>query len=748
MQAVRELQRQLAEAQAVSNVKRISERNCIDLLQKLIQTERVKLIHTTSGKEWLTPDQLEREIREALTASGGRLHISEVPAKVGVGIEHCEARVDAMRQRDRSLIRLQGELLSVSYLQSAAHEIEEALQGTGCVAVADLAGRYNLPADFIRDSLLELVTASTSHVLKHNIVYTGAYASQVDNRVCEELTSCDQPVMLPQFAARHGLVAEMVIAAAQKCVNEGLVQGKLQGPIFTPKSFSEGQAARVDTFFDANGYLPFTLAKSSGVIVKDWIQSKQLEGVTLSTAFLAAHLVESALAPICEAVSSESCVDVQPLLPPSLTAGDARDFLQYLANEKRLPEKALVLDRVVLSHNFVTSLADHFDADVKAAAENGLANPSGKAGRKVAPSHAEDGEDDGVRKKGKKGPRAKKGRGDDDETAAGAGGGSTESRIDDQRLCEVFADQFPELPTEVYEELCGHLQPILATLVAETQAALCSSAQSKQKALFEQAEKFAQEKYEILVLGLRALASTGTQDSPLYAYLLKETVVEPLHRLLGLRWVEVNGASIEVTTTNRKQCLDKLVATQGAAQVDSLTRFAAVLSKGKEDKEPVKEARDAKETRGKKGKRGDKEGKAEENGEGDADGKEALDVAELYHAAANDCHIFCRKVDKKREKAALLEQRAAARERLKDEACSDPLQICWLGLQMAVMQEGVMGLLFPQEIWALKLVAQVLSVEDTRTAAVALCHLIEKGDDAVALEAAVAAWRERGLGNV
>lgn len=84
MDVIRQLQQQLAEAQAVSNRGRISERNCIDLVQKLIQTERVKLLHTTSGKEWLTPEQLDREIRDALLSNGGRLSVMEIPNEVGV----------------------------------------------------------------------------------------------------------------------------------------------------------------------------------------------------------------------------------------------------------------------------------------------------------------------------------------------------------------------------------------------------------------------------------------------------------------------------------------------------------------------------------------------------------------------------------------------------------------------------------------------------------------------------------------
>jgi len=319
--------------------------------------------------------------------------------------------------------------------------------------------------------------------------------------------------------------------------------------------------------------------------------------------------------------------------------------------------------------------------------------------------------------------------------------------VDGQVVREVLAERFPEVPAEVHDELCDLLQPLLAAQVAEAESALRSSLQSKHKVVFEQTEKFVQERYEQLALGLRALEGTKLADSPLYPYLMREVVTEPLHRLIALRWQEVNGASTEVTAATRRQCLDKLAAKQGAAQVEALAKLAAALAKGKDDKESGKEA--AKETKDEKGKKGKKaKGKRGDDSD-DEEAKETTtttDVVDLYHAAASDCHIFCRKVDKKREKAAIQEQRVVAREKLKDEALSDDLQICQLGLRIALLGDAVPGLAFPMEMWALKLVAQSLGSEALRDEAVALCNSIEKGADAVALEAAVAAWRSRGLG--
>ncbi|CAE8638056.1 unnamed protein product [Polarella glacialis] len=371
MEAIRELQRQLQDAQKVSNVKKISERNCIDLVQKLIATDQVKLFHTTTGKEYLTPEQLDIEIREVLDTAGGRLNVTELPNELGVGIEHCEVRVEQMRKRDSSLCKIHSELLSQQYLQAVAQEIEENLEEAGSVAVSDLASRWNLPAEYIRNSVFVLV--GSSGVVKQNTIHTGAHAARVEARTLGALRGCTQPVNLSQLALRHSLDADMVAAAAQKLVKEDAVQGKIQGTTFTPKAYTEAQAGRVDSFFDANSYLTVATAKSANVELKDWVKSRKAAGYSLGSTFLAAHLVDPVIAAISEAVSSDSWVDVLPLLPPALAATDSRDLLQQLANQKKLPNNSVLVDRVVVSAAFLKAAAHSLEAETKAAAERAVA---------------------------------------------------------------------------------------------------------------------------------------------------------------------------------------------------------------------------------------------------------------------------------------------------------------------------------------------------------------------------------------
>lgn len=64
---------------------RLSERNCIEIVQCLVELKLLEVIHTTDGKEYLTPNELAKEVREELTVRGGTLdHCARVLTRFGV----------------------------------------------------------------------------------------------------------------------------------------------------------------------------------------------------------------------------------------------------------------------------------------------------------------------------------------------------------------------------------------------------------------------------------------------------------------------------------------------------------------------------------------------------------------------------------------------------------------------------------------------------------------------------------------
>lgn len=68
---VRKLAADFQQLQATAGVNRLSERNCIELVTRLIQTGQIDVVYTLDGKEYVTPKHLEKEIKNELLVHRG-----------------------------------------------------------------------------------------------------------------------------------------------------------------------------------------------------------------------------------------------------------------------------------------------------------------------------------------------------------------------------------------------------------------------------------------------------------------------------------------------------------------------------------------------------------------------------------------------------------------------------------------------------------------------------------------------------
>ena len=69
---VRKLAADFQRLQASSTAHRLSERNCVELVGRLLDMGLVEVVHTLDGKEYVTPHHLEKEVRDELTAHRGK----------------------------------------------------------------------------------------------------------------------------------------------------------------------------------------------------------------------------------------------------------------------------------------------------------------------------------------------------------------------------------------------------------------------------------------------------------------------------------------------------------------------------------------------------------------------------------------------------------------------------------------------------------------------------------------------------
>lgn len=137
------------------------------------------LMHTITGKEYITKARLKQEVKAAIAKAGGRLPLVEMPALIGVDLvrqqpslyafifhqptmapcltrivrissyhhqAHCERQARLLvEESGGEMAEVQGEIISNAYFDGLAAEVNEMLQESGVVLISDLALQVSKP---------------------------------------------------------------------------------------------------------------------------------------------------------------------------------------------------------------------------------------------------------------------------------------------------------------------------------------------------------------------------------------------------------------------------------------------------------------------------------------------------------------------------------------------------------------------------------------------------------------------------
>ncbi|RMC13213.1 hypothetical protein DUI87_10747 [Hirundo rustica rustica] len=323
---IRRLAADFQRAQFAEVAHRLSERNCIEIVTKLITEKQLEVVHTLDGKEYVTPAQISKEIRDELQVCGGRVNIVDLQQVINVDLLHIENRANDIVKSEKGIQLVLGQLINESYLDQLAEEINDKLQETGQVTISELCKTYDLPGDF-------LIQAYTS--------------------LLEEL------------------------------VNSGRLKGTVVGgrqdkAVFVPDIYSRTQNKWVDSFFKQNGYLEFDALYRLGIpdpagYIKKRYKSAQL--LFLRAACVGQEIVDQVEASVEEAISSGNWIDVATLLPSSLSVEDVGILLQQVMRSLNKSSSGLVFnDTIAVSEKFLSSCADLFSDLMQQKAEKEIKN--------------------------------------------------------------------------------------------------------------------------------------------------------------------------------------------------------------------------------------------------------------------------------------------------------------------------------------------------------------------------------------
>ncbi|EDV25034.1 uncharacterized protein TRIADDRAFT_25797 [Trichoplax adhaerens] len=378
-----EIQRLAADFQRIqltASAHQLSERNCIEIITKLIAMNKVQVMYTIDGKEYLTPQQLEREIRDELFVHSGRINLVELQQVINVDLTHIDSKVKEMLRGDRSLYLIQGDLIDRDYIDRLAEEINDILQESGQISVSELGKTFNLPTDFLQTNIekrMGIYIHGQVNPLERGTIYTEAYVARHAAKIRGVFSAITRPTSVSSIIYQYSFPEALLHDILRKLLDEKRLAGSVQGhqskAIYTPNIYSRTQSNWVLSFFRQNDYIEYdSLTRLDITDPKNYLKKCLNKNVIfLESCVSGQNILGQVQAAIEDVVATPSWVDIMTLLPSPFTTGDASVLLQKhcLKSNKNNTSVQCLCDKFVVSNKFIQNCLQLFDDHMKTKAE-------------------------------------------------------------------------------------------------------------------------------------------------------------------------------------------------------------------------------------------------------------------------------------------------------------------------------------------------------------------------------------------
>lgn len=378
-----ELQRQFESAQEAKSSIRLSERNVVELIQKLQQLNIINfdLLHTVSGKEYITPEQLRVDIVSEIKKLG-RVSLIDLADRVGVDLYHVEKQAQVVVANDPLLMLTNGEIISDWYWNNICEEINDRLQECSQIALAEIAAQLQVGSELLVNVLEPRIGSLIKGRLEGGQLYTPAYVARVNAMVRGAARGITVPMnlsalwsslqlLLQEMDGASGVAVEGTFFQSMfnGLVKEGQVLGSVRAGVhWTPNVFSIAQKECVDSFFSQNSLVSYESLHKLGITQpSQFLQSRYPEGIPLITLFVHPSTVEMLDAAAEDAIECGSWIDSLSVLPASFVSQDAHKMLSLCPSVQTAlkDNKALILgDSYVFSTAFVKDLYERMEKDM------------------------------------------------------------------------------------------------------------------------------------------------------------------------------------------------------------------------------------------------------------------------------------------------------------------------------------------------------------------------------------------------
>uniref|UniRef100_A0A914XKY3 E3 UFM1-protein ligase 1 homolog n=2 Tax=Plectus sambesii TaxID=2011161 RepID=A0A914XKY3_9BILA len=591
--------------------RKLADRNCIEVVAKLIDLHLIDIVFTVDGKEYVTKQHLTTQIKNECLGNGGRVALSDLAQILNMEYQHIEDRANEIVKSDQGFLLCVGQLIAREYLNNVCTEINDRLKEEGRTTLAQITKAYDLPSDLLKAEVYAALGVRIEGIADKDdpsIIYTSDYIDAQKALVRGALSAITKVTPVQKVVTDLGMPVNLFFRSVDELISAGQLRGQITGgrnidrAVYVPEIYNELLRVYVLGYFQQNGYLELTTLKKLGIsdstaYLKELLGKEKYGGlVFLSTVALGADSWTESVDAVTAAIERDGWADISAHLPPA--ASDPND--SRLAAERMSKLSAdwqLCSDAYIFTNVLVTQCAKALEPTLNEKAREEAPNvakvlkemQNKKDEVVAAPKKAA--------KKGGGGKKGKKTKDDDDWAETPAGGGQTAvfEFMSETEMVAALQEQsrFGQVPEELLQEVVDRIRPQLNTKYRERLESVFLSSQQDSSQQQKRSHADFQEQLRVLYNNICLFDAGASVFDDLIAVQLRQHLQRTLctdAAYMALAYMSGAPSTATMTAKVRDQTIGALETVPAR---DAFAALFASLASKKDDLEEFYDALEA-----------------------------------------------------------------------------------------------------------------------------------------------------------
>lgn len=376
---IKRLAADFQKVQLTSTLQKLSERNCVEIVTLLAEKGLIDVVYTNDGKEYITPEHLEREILDDLYMHGGRVNLVELSKDLNVDLSKINKVVEKIAAEHKTIHFLLGQLIDEDYITRIATEINEKLTQNGEISISDLTAQFDLPTEFLQRKVVEKhlgkIIRGRQDPNNPRILFTQAYIARCKAKIRGGLAALTRPTPVSAILQQINIQERIFHSLIEEIAPAGNVTSKISSAQYIPHIYAKMQTNWVNSFYNQNGFLEYDSISKLGISDPKQFIKKQFpsENITfLKRCAVGPKITElTFMTAINECHVTKSYVDLSTLLPSIMSPEDIEELFTTLV-PANAQSNYVFLDNVVFSKQYLNQLIEPCNAIATANAKTAI----------------------------------------------------------------------------------------------------------------------------------------------------------------------------------------------------------------------------------------------------------------------------------------------------------------------------------------------------------------------------------------